>query len=355
MKRDGGLFQKIVKFENLLLAYRKARRGKRDRAGVARFGYHLEREILLLQRELEEGTYQPGALFHFWIDDPKRRLISASPFRDRVVQHALCNVIEPLLDRRFIAHSYSCRKGKGTHAAVRQYRRWSREYRYVLKCDIQKFFPSIDIDILRELIQRKIKCQPTLILIERILQNTGGEKTPLLYFPGDDLFTPLERRHGLPIGNLTSQLFANLYLDALDQYVTHVLGYGKYLRYTDDLLVLGDNKKELWLLREQIGEFLGSELRLRLHDKKSQIYRTQDGLTFLGYRIWPHRIRVKAQSVRRIRRRFKKIQQGYATGEMSLERVKCSIQGWLGHVRHAQSRGLRGQILGNLVLCRGRE
>jgi RNA-directed DNA polymerase len=149
MKRLGGIWLKLVSFENLLRAYRKARRGKRGRPGVAEFGLDLERELIALQRELESGEYKPGAYRLFTIYDRKPRVIAAAPFRDRVVHHAVMNLIEPPLDRTFISDSYACRHAKGVHAAVNRYQAWAQTYKYVLKMDVRQYFPSIDHEILK--------------------------------------------------------------------------------------------------------------------------------------------------------------------------------------------------------------
>lgn len=230
MNRHKHLFDAVTSFANLLSASRKARRGKRDKAAVARFEYDLESELLRLQDELKSGRYCPGEYHTFWIEDPKHRLISAAPYPDRVVHHALCNVLEPIFDRTFIHDTYACRAGKGTHAAIKRFQLFARSNRYVLKCDVQKYFPSIDHEILLEEISRKLGCKKTMALIRRILENSNPQEEALHYFPGDDLFTPLERRRGIPIGNLTSQLFANLYLNRFDHFVKEELRQKCYLR-----------------------------------------------------------------------------------------------------------------------------
>jgi retron-type reverse transcriptase len=218
VKTYNHLFDRIVAFDNLLPAARKAQKSKRFKPATALFNFNLEKELLRLQRELLEKRYAHGGYHDFTIYDPKMRLISAAPYRDRVVHHALCNVIEPLFDRSFIFDTYACRKGKGTHAAVDRYTVFARKNRYVLKCDIRKYFPSIDQDILLGIIRRKIKCNDTLWLIEQIVRSRADSGV-ICYFPGDDLFTPYQRARGLAIGNLTSQFFANLYLDGFDHYV----------------------------------------------------------------------------------------------------------------------------------------
>jgi RNA-directed DNA polymerase len=183
---------------------------------VADFGLDLERQLIALQSELENGEYRPGAYRLFTIYDRKPRVIAAAPFRDRVVHHAVMNLIEPPLDRTFISDSYACRHGKGVHAAVDRYQDWAQSYTYVLKMDVRQYFPSIDHEILKGKLQRRIKDRRVLDLLDRIIDGSPNGHAELCYFAGDDLFTPLERRAGIPIGNLTSQFFANLYLDDVD-------------------------------------------------------------------------------------------------------------------------------------------
>ena len=201
----------MLAFDNLLLAYRKARLGKRGKTAVAAFGLGLERELIDLQQELMNGEYRPGRYRLFQIYERKARQIAAAPFRDRVVHHALMNVIEPPLDRRFIYDCYACRRGKGTHVAVARYQHWSRRYAYALKLDISRYFPSVDHDLLKAKLRRCIGDRRVLDLMDGIIDSSPlfeGER--ISYFPGDDLLTPLARRRGIPIGNLTSQFFANL-------------------------------------------------------------------------------------------------------------------------------------------------
>lgn len=245
MKRLGDIWSRLVSFENLLFAYRKARRGKRSRPGVAEFGLALERELILLQRELQAGGYRPSDYRLFTIYDRKPRVIAAAPFRDRVVHHAVMNLIEPPLDRTFIFDSYACRQGKGVHAAVDRYQAWAQTYRHVLKMDVRQYFPSIDHEILKAKLRRHIKDKRVLDLLDRIIDGSPKADVEPVYFPGDNLFTPTERRVGIPIGNLTSQFFANLYLDDLDHFIKQKLSVRPYLRYVDDTVVLDDDKHRL--------------------------------------------------------------------------------------------------------------
>ena len=185
MKRLGGIWPKLVSFENLLRAYRKARRGKRERPGVAEFGLDLERQLIALQRDLEIGEYQPCAYRLFTIYDRKPRVIAAAPFRDRVVHHAVMNLVEPALDRTFISDSYACRVGKGVHAAVDRYQAWAQTYRYALKMDVQQYFPSIDHECLKAKLRRRIKDRRALELLDRIIDGSPASDGSPQYFPGD--------------------------------------------------------------------------------------------------------------------------------------------------------------------------
>ncbi|MBU0498712.1 MAG: Retron-type reverse transcriptase [Gammaproteobacteria bacterium] len=226
MKRIGSLWPQVIAFDNLLSAYRKARRGKRDRPEVARFAFGPERELLSLQEELLSGAYRPGDYRLFTLYERKPRLIAAAPFRDRVVHHAVMNGIEPPIDRRFIFDCWACRRGKGVHGAVRRYQTWARRYPYVLKTDIRAYFPSIDHALLKERLRRYLKDREVLGLLDRIIDRGPEVAGPDFFFPGDDLLTPLERRRGIPIGNLTSQFFANLYLDGFDHLIVPTLRVG---------------------------------------------------------------------------------------------------------------------------------
>jgi retron-type reverse transcriptase len=236
MKRYGNLWPQITDFTNLIEAARKAQRGKRFQENVLAFNYNIETNLLELQEELIAKAYRPGPYKTFQIVEPKKRMISAAPYRDRVVHHALCNVIAPIFERTFTPDSYANRKGYGTHRALRKFVKYARTSRYVLQCDIRKYFPSIDHEILKTIIRRKIKCRETLWLIETIIDASNEQEPVHHFFPGDDLFTPYERRRGLPIGNLTSQFFANVYLNGFDHFVREELKARRYIRYVDDFV-----------------------------------------------------------------------------------------------------------------------
>ena len=206
-RRHNGLFGEIANFRALHAAAMRAVAGKRRKPGAAAFMANLETELLRLERELQAGTWRPGRYVTIAIKQPKQRMVSAAPFRDRVVHHAVHAVVAPLFDRGFIHHSYANRVGKGTHRAVARYECLRNRYRHVLRCDIFRYFPTIDHDILKVDLRRRVACAATLDLLYRIIDGSNAQEPVTRYFPDDDLFTPFERRRGLPIGNLTSQFF----------------------------------------------------------------------------------------------------------------------------------------------------
>lgn len=351
MKRHGNLWADVVNFQNLVAAARQAQRGKRFRDNVLRFNYNLENELTQLQHQLQNKTYRPGQYKTFHVKEPKARLISAAPYRDRVVHHALCNVIMPVFERTFIHDSYANRVGFGTHRALKRFTQFTQSSRYVLQCDLRKYFPSIDHEILKTIIRRKIKCPDTLWLIDTIIDSSNEQEPVVVYFPGDDLLTPLSRRRGLPIGNLTSQFFANIYLNSFDHFVKEQLNVDQYLRYVDDFALFSDDRSFLANIRPALENFLAT-LRLTLHPVKSQLFQTQIGPTFVGFRVFPDHIRVRADNLRRSRYRLRRLKKNYAVGTISFGQLTQSIQSWGAHLRHADTWHLRQDIFANLVFTR---
>jgi len=358
------LYPRIYEWDNLLLAYRQARRGKRARLPAATFEFYRESNPVALQDELQNQTYRPGPYHSFYIHEPKRRLISAAPFRDRVVHHALCNVIEPIFERRFIHDSYANRKGKGTHRALDRAQQFARRYRYALPCDVRQFFPAIDHAILRGILARVIACQDTMTLVEKILDSGAGvlsEAYDMVYFAGDDPSTgsgqglfAANRPRGLPIGNLTSQFWANVYLNELDQFVKRQLKVKGYLRYVDDMLFFADDKKTLQDWRVAAMDFLAG-LRLTIHEARAQPRPVTEGLPFLGFIVFPDHRRFKRRKGVLFQRRLKGRMVAYQRGEISFEQLDASVQGWINHVRYGDTWGLRRSILNRhpLPKCRG--
>jgi len=341
------LYPAIIDFDNLLEAYSRARRGKQQTDEMRRFHFNLEMNLWNLHAELKDGMYQPGPYRHFRIIDPKPRKISAAPFRDRIVHHALCLVIQPLFERKFIHDSYANRAGKGTHKALDRADQWVRRYPYVLKMDILKFFPSVDHAVLERVWRRTIACKPTLDLCGRILAGGDGvlaDEYPMQWFPGDDLLTPLGRARGLPIGNLTSQFWANVLLNELDHFVVEQLRPGPYLRYVDDFLIFGENPRELWAARDAVVNFL-ARLRLSLHPRKCHVMLTAKGVPFLGFRLFPTHRRLSGDGLDRARRRLRRQRRDLARGELTTEAFRRSLASWIGHAQHGDTYQLRRLLL----------
>ena len=342
------LYERIYDFENLYSAYLKARRGKRDRPEVQRFEQDLEGNLIQLQNELILGTYKTGRYRLFKVFEPKERQVAALPFRDRVLQHALVDTIEPIWETRFIPDSFACRPNKGTHAGADRVEAMMRKVKRqhgsvcVFKADIAKYFSNIDHAILKRLVRRYVKCRRTLALFEGIIDSCA--------VPGD------ARPVGLPIGNLTSQLCANIYLHALDEFVKYELGEPFYLRYMDDFCIIHHDKAYLHQLRNTLEEFLWNRLRLRTN-AKTQVFPVTSWpgrpLDFLGYRIWPTHRKLRTSSIRRISKTLKRLQKLYGKGVVSLDRVRQSVISWIGHAKHAESYGLRKKLLGRFAFVRG--
>jgi retron-type reverse transcriptase len=268
-----------------------------------------------------------------------------------VVHHALTQVLEPIFERSFITDSYACRPGKGTHAAVRRAQHYARRFRYVLKADIRKFFPSVDHSILQHLIAHKIKDESVLWLVDQMIAGSNPQEPVTMWFPGDDLFTPFERRRGIPIGNQTSQFFANVYLDPLDHFVRDRLRQRGYVRYVDDFLVFSNDKTHLHDVQAKLDAFLAA-LRLRLHPTKNTIFPVTAGIRFLGYRVFPtHRLLVK-DNVRRFRRRVRKMQRQYASGEIGLDEIRQRLTSWCGHASQADTYLLRRRLFATISFQR---
>lgn len=341
MKTYPNLIEQIYDFENLYRAWQRAAQGKRNRPQVMRYGYRLEENLIDLQNHLIWGTWQTGEYRHFTLHEPVYREGAALPFRDRVMHHALVAIIEPCFAPSWIDHSYACRAGKGTHRgadyAQALIRRVQRQHgqAYALKADIRKYFRSIDHAALKRLIRRKITCQPTLDLIEGVIDSTANPDDP--------------RPYGIPLGNLTSQLFANVYLDALDQYAKHRLKVRNYVRYMDDFVIIHHDKQYLNALRLEIEAWLADQLHLKTNSK-TQIFPIGThhgrGLDFLGYRIWATHRRLRKDSIGRIKRSLKRLQREYAAGDIDLEQIRPVVHSWLAHASHADTHGLQVAILG---------
>lgn len=341
------LYSAVCHWTNLLLAYRLAAKGKRGKTSTATFEYHVADRLLEIQQELTDFTYRPGPYVNFIIHEPKMRRISAATFRDRVVHHALCNVIEPIFERRFIDHSYANRQGKGTHLAVQRVQALAGGYPYVLRADIVKHFPSIDHQILFDYIAGIIRDEGVLWLIDQILKSGDGvlaDEYEMRYFPGDDLFAVFRPR-GLPIGNLTSQFWSNVYMTPFDRFVTEGLGCKAYLRYVDDFALFADSKRQLYQWKRQIMDFLAG-LRLVIHEPQAQVIPCRHGIPWLGFVVYPTYRKVKARNVVKFTRRLKDRWADYCAAKITFAEFDATVKGWVNHVSFADTWGLRKKVLG---------
>ena len=344
MKRIKNLFEKIYDFENLYQAWEAARKGKRYRNEVLWFSNNLESNLIDIQNHLIYGTYEIGRYRQFYVYEPKKRLIMALPFRDRVVQWAIYRQLFPLLNKQFISDSFACREGKGAHKAVDRLQYWLRQidrkperYHY-LKLDIAKYFYRVDHEILINILRRKIKDKRLLDLLTLIIRSEDtrfwlplGEVDPERYDPSDRL-----AEVGMPIGNLTSQMFANLYLNELDHYAKHALRLKYYIRYMDDILILHPDKKHLAVVKCEIRAFLTDNLRLQLN-KKTAIRPCGMGIEFVGYVVWATHRKLKKKSALKIKRSIRKIKEKRDSGEITPDSFTRRIASYKGVLQHCNS------------------
>jgi retron-type reverse transcriptase len=307
------LIQRIAETPNLMSAYRKARLGKSTKPDQQAYSRSLRDNLRVLQSEIRSMTWMPGPLREFTIYEPKERLIAAAPFRDRVMHHALMNILEPILEKRQISHSYACRKGKGNHACVKQAYNNQRHYPWVLKMDIRKYFPSIDLGILKSQLRKIIWDPSVLVLLDRILDAHGVHQK------------------NLPIGNLTSQHLANLYLSHLDHFVLQHLRPKAYVRYMDDFVLWGESQAQVKDWHLQIPQWLERELSLSVKTQATECVPVIRGISFLGYQIYPAQIRLNQRSCLRLRSYARswawQIREGVES--VNLSRQMDSVVGWI--------------------------
>ena len=321
MKRAGHLFERVVGFEELCAAARRAALGTRSRASL-RFLFELEPEVLRLQRELEAGSYRPGGYRSFVIRDPKPRRISVAPFRDRVVHHALCAALEPVFERYAMEDSYACRVGKGTQAAVKRVQELARRGGWFAKLDVRHYFETVDHAVLGGALRTRVKDRRVLELADLFI--VAGA-------PGS------EPGKGLPIGNLTSQHFANFYLGALDRYVVEELRPRGWSRYMDDILLVFEDRQDVLQARDAASAFLRERLLLEVKSEVTVVDRVGAGVPFLGMRIWPGLIRLDGRRARRFRRRMRSLDLALREGEASEEEVAASAQSMVAWASQADT------------------
>lgn len=340
-KKHNHLFEQITRFRALHEAAMRAICGKRSKPGAAAFMANLEKNLLHIERTLREGSWRGGGYTIIDVREPKPRMVSAAPFRDRVVHNALCAVVEPIYERGFIADSYANRIGYGTHRAIARYEHYRDRYQHVLRCDIYRYFPSIDHAILKTDLRRRIACEPTLALMDTIIDGSNPQEPVNLIFPCDDLFTPQSRKRGLPIGNLTSQLFGNIYLNGFDHFVKEVLRVPGYVRYVDDFALFHDDPKVLADWQQQIARYLEGR-RLILHPRKTVIAACAEPAEFLGLVLHAsgHR-RLPESNVRRFRNRLRGLRDQWKSGAIQAEVIEQRVQSWIAHAEHANTWRLR--------------
>lgn len=335
MKVYRNVFEKIISLENLFLAWDNFKRGKRRRTDILRFEWELEENIFQLHRDLKSERYKHGPYRPFYISDPKKRLIHKAKVRDRIVHHAVFNILNPIFEPTFIAHSFSCRVGKGTHKGVdtleKILRKVSKNYTapcFALKCDIEKFFATIDHKSLLEILGKRIKDEKAMLLLEEIVKSytSYGQREGV---------KPLG--NGMPIGNLTSQLFANIYLNELDQFIKHKLKVKYYVRYTDDFIIVNGDIKYLEDLISPITEFLQKKLNLNLHPRKVTVRKFKQGIDFLGYVVLPRHRVLRTKTKRRIFKKLTERVNEYKVGSIDKKSLSQSLASYLGVLSHANS------------------
>ncbi len=261
------------------------------------------------------------------------------------MHHALCNIIEPIFDRRFIPHSYANRLNKGTHRAVDRLQGFARRYAYVLRCDVVQHFPALDHTVLREELARVIRDDATLWLADQILASGAGvlkDEYDMVYFPGDDLFA-VNRPRGLPIGNLTSQFWSNVYMNSLDWFIIGQLGCPAYLRYVDDFALFSDSKRQLYAWKAVITERLAA-MRLTIHETSAQVTPVEQGIPWLGFVVYPSHRHLKRRNAVNFTHRLERNLDLYQAGAITFAELDASVQGWINHVRYADTWGLRRHI-----------
>lgn len=330
------MYDEIIFFGNLENAYKQTLKGQRKyRRDAILFSLLEDANLIRLWRELKEGTYQPGQYIRFKVHEPKERMVSAPRIRDKIVQFAAHTVLKDVYMPVFIKDSYACLEGRGTQRAVsavqRNMRACERKYGggWIAKLDVSKFFYSIDRDILKRILRKKITCKKTLWLLDKIIDSSP------------------EGSVGIPLGNVTSQDFANIYLNELDQYVKRWLGVKWYVRYMDDAVAVVPTREEAQRLKEQMERFLEEKLHMKANPKKTQIFPLKQGVNAYGFKIWTTHRLLRDQSKRAMKRRIKAMDRKMKEGLLTEKEVQQAVSSWLGHARHGQCFNLAKKIFAN--------
>lgn len=331
MQRIGNLFENFASYSNLHKAFKKAMKGSKGKGESVEYFFNMENVLIELKKEIESNNYEPSDYRYFTIYDPKERKIAVAPFKDRIVHHAIVNILEPIYEKIFIYDSYATRKKKGSHKAIKRAQEFLKKNKWFLKTDINKYFENMNHEILLNIIKRKIKDKKLIYVIEKIM-NKGGENGV-----------------GLPIGNLTSQFFANVYLNNFDHYVKEELKTKCYIRYMDDIVVFSNDKGMLLDVRNNLRDFLLNNLKLQLKDSETIINQRLNGLSFLGVRIFPNLIRIKRENLKRSMTKYKRNIEKFRDGKIEEKYFLQSMASIIGHLKNFNSYSLRKNIyLGQL-------
>ncbi|MEK7596088.1 MAG: RNA-directed DNA polymerase [Patescibacteria group bacterium] len=369
-----------ISFQKLYKAYLDCRRRKNNTINAIRFEKNIESNLLALEYKLKNKTYRPGQSVCFIVTDPVPREIFAADFRDRVVHHLLVRKIEPIFQKKFIFHSFACQKDKGVHKAIKCLKRGTRQITYnfqksafYLKLDIAGFFMSIDQKILFDIFSKTISKTPEKFILSREKEEIlwlsqliifskptknyivkGDHKLFFLIPPNKSLFHSGEGK-GLPIGNLTSQFFANVYLNKLDQFIKHKLKCRYYYRYVDDFVLLSKNKQVLKFWRNEIEKFLRDKLRLTLNARKQIIQPVSRGIDFVGYFIKPYHTLIRNRTVHNLKNKLFQFNQALKqNGNLDINKLKTilsTINSYYGFLSHSNSFKLRRHIFKNHFGC----
>lgn len=342
------MYKQICEFTNIYQSFGVAVKGRRYAPSVLKFSENLEVQLLKIRSELINSTFTPSPYNHFTVYEPKERHIAAPAFRDIVVQHAIFNIINPVFEKHFIFDNYACRQGKGTHFGVFRIKKFLEANRsiygqeqpvYFLKCDISKFFQNIHWDILQHIIERSIDCPKTASLLEKIITiHITARKSMNQNL---EQIISLENRQGLPIGNLTSQLFANIYMNELDHFIKEKLKARWYGRYMDDFLIISTNKELLKFFKAEIAGFCANSLGLALHPNKTFIGNAVTGIDFLGYRVFRDHILVRAKTLRKMQKRYNLTLKELLAGKISQDDFDILRSSFEGHLKQANTFGLK--------------
>ena len=350
MRSYNNIFESIASPEALFRAWDEFKRGKRAKKDVLAFEKNLEPNVFELHRDLTSKRYRHGPYTDFYITDPKLRHIHKAVVRDRILHHAIFAALNPLFEPTFIANSFSCRVDKGTHGGVEALAKMLRKVGknstlscYVLKCDIRKFFDSIDQEILLGILRKRITDQGARWLLDNVISSYAAGLPREREREREEKI----RQQGLPIGNLTSQLFANVYMNEFDQFVKHELRVKHYARYTDDFVIVGTDPDALMALLPSIRGFLRERLRLDLHPDKVEIRRYSKGVDFLGYVAFPHFRLLRKKTEKRMWRKLEHVIAQYKGGAADEERARAALNSYLGILSHADAYRLGERLKNN--------